>query len=101
METNQMKIDDLEDVLTSMFSRLRENVGDVLEIKNDFYWDIPAEELYNPYEEPRKLTLGQLSDDLNEIKRLIKSPEEAILYDLKRIANILNSLSNENPRSFL
>jgi len=102
METNQMKvkIDDLEKVLILLFAQLRENVGDILEINNDFYWDIPAEDLYNAYEEPKKLTLGQLSDDLNEIKRLIASPDEAISYDLKRISNIIKSLSNENPIAF-
>ena len=45
----------------------------------------------DPYEEPKIISLGQLSDDLEEIQRLNKS-DDAIAYDLKRLASILKAL---------
>nr|WP_199158658.1 hypothetical protein [Pedobacter sp. ASV2] len=100
METNQIRIDDLQKAIILLLSNFKTNIGDVIEIQNDFYWDIPSKELYNPYEEPKQLTLGQLSDDMNEVKRLTDEPSSAISYDLKRISNIIKAMSIENPIAF-
>lgn len=96
----KVRIDEIQNIFTLLLSNLREQKGDEIELKNDFYWDIASDKLYNPYEEPDEVSLGQLSDDLKEIYRLSKSNEDAIPYDLKRIGEILKALSNENPTAF-
>lgn len=35
----------------------------------DYYWSIPNEKLYSIYEEPTGFTVGQLSDDLQEVRK--------------------------------
>ena len=95
----RVSIEEIEKVVSLLLSKLRESKGNEIELNNDFYWDISAEELYNPYEEPKNITLGQLSDDLVEIQRLNKS-DDAIAYDLKRLASILKALSIENQTAF-
>lgn len=95
----QVNIKEMEKIASLLFSKLRESKGNEIELNNDYYWDISVDELYNPYEEPKNITLGQLSDDLNEIQRLDKS-DDAIPYDLKRFASILNALSTENRIAF-
>ena len=92
-------IDEIEKITLILLSKLRESKGNFIEINNDFYWDISVNELYNPYEEPKNITLGQLSDDLNEIQRLTKS-DDATPYDLKRLASIINALGVENLAAF-
>ena len=96
----KVNIDDLQTIITLLLSNLKEKKGNEIELGNDFYWDISSDELYMPYNEPKILTLGQLSDDLSEIHRLFKSKDEAIPYDLKRIAEILKALSIENSIGF-
>jgi hypothetical protein len=96
----EINIDELQLILSQLLSRLKEIKGTHIELNNDFYWDIPSEELYNPYQEPKELTLGKLSDDWQEIKRLTDNQLDAIPYDLKRISNILKALSIENPIAF-
>lgn len=98
---NSMKIsvDEIQKIILHLLSRLKESRGDEIEVTNDYYWDISDEELYNPYEEPKNTTLGQLSDDIEEIQRLVNS-DDAIVYDLKRISSILRALSTENPTAF-
>lgn len=59
-----MNITDPQKITTLLLSKLRERKGNEIEINGDFYWDIPGDDLYNPYSEPRNMTLGQLSDDL-------------------------------------
>ena len=95
----KVNIDDIQKITSLLLSRLKESKGNEIEISNDYYWDISEDELYIPYEEPKNITLGQLSNDLEEIQRLTKS-DDAIMYDLKRLSQILKVLSIENPIAF-
>jgi len=96
----RLNLDDLQGVISLLLSNIKDEKGVEIELKNDFYWDISAKELYNPYEEPKDITLGQLSDDIQEVKKLSQSGENAIPYDLKRVAEILKAISIENVTVF-
>jgi hypothetical protein len=95
----KINIDNIQKIASLLLERLKESKGSEIEIKNDYYWDISEDELYSPYEEPKNITLGQLSDDLEEVQRLNKS-DDAVIYDLKRLSQILKVLSIENPTAF-
>lgn len=95
----KVKIDNLEKIISLLLKKLKNSKGNEIELDNDLYWAISSEELYNPYEEPKNMTLGQLEDEVNEIMRLMDT-DDAIIYDLKRVANILTALSIENPIAF-
>lgn len=87
-----IKIDDLQEIATILFSKLKEDIGAEINISKDYYWNISDDEMYDPYKEPQNLTIGQLSDDLTELRRLLIE-EDAILYDVKRFAEILKAIS--------
>ena len=90
-----MRIDikKIETITSVLLAKLIEIKGATIELSHDYYWDIPTDDMYNPYQEPKHLTLGQLSDDLEELQRLCESSDDAIPYDLGRIASILKALS--------
>ena len=97
----KININELQQCLSQLLSNLKESKGENIELSKDFYWDISSDELYNPYEQPKELSLGQLSDDWQEIKRLVdNNSSNSIPYDLIRISNILRALSNENKTAF-
>lgn len=95
----KINVDKIQKITLLLLSRLKESRGNEIEVTNDYYWDISDEELYNPYEEPKNITLGQLSDDIEEIQRLSNS-DDAIMYDLKRLAVIFKAISVENQTAF-
>ena len=95
----RVNIDELQKIISLLLKKLKDSKGNEIELNNDYYWDISMEEIYNPYTEPKNISLGQLSDDLDEIKRLLHS-DDAIAYDLKRFANILKALGIENQIAF-
>lgn len=96
----KVNLDEIQKITFLLLSKLREQKGNEVKLENDFYWDISSDELYKPYDNPKTISLGQLSDDLIEIDRLSKSKDKAIPYDLKRISEILKALSIENPVAF-
>jgi len=96
-----MKIDiiKLEEITQQLFSKLKENKGKEIDLKNDYYWFINGDELFNVYEDPQNISIGQLSDDLKELMRTNFS-EEAIPYDIIRLASILKAIVTENQTIF-
>lgn len=92
-------IEELNTMVSHLLLRLKASKGNSIEIQNDYYWDISKDELYNPKGEPKGLSIGQLSDDWHELKRSISSGTE-VVYDLKRVSNLLKALSIENPIAF-
>jgi hypothetical protein len=95
----QVNINEIQKITFFLLSKIKESNGNEVEINNDFYWDIDDNELYNPYEEPKDITLGQLSHDMEELQRLNES-DDAIIYDLKRLSEILRAISIEYPTLF-
>jgi hypothetical protein len=48
-----VNIDDLQKTISLLLMKLKEREGITIELKNDYYWDIDSNELYNPYEQPK------------------------------------------------
>ena len=93
-----IEIDKLQTVVLLLLTKLKERNGPSVVLKNDYYWDIDSEELYNPNEEPRDLGLGQLSFDWEHIQKA--NPDELIPHDFEKIAGILKAFSHEYSISF-
>lgn len=90
-----MKVDiiKLRHVLDILLTQIEEKNKDALELSVDFYWDISSEEIYDPYKTPRDFSLGQLSDDWHVIAKLHENSSNLVVYDLKRISEILKAIS--------
>lgn len=95
----KIDLDKLEQAISILLSQFKKNTGNEIEIKNDFYWDMSTEDIYNPYIEPKNVSLGQLTDDWQTLEKSVNS-NSLIPYDLQRISNILKVISVENPIAF-
>lgn len=92
----QININEIERALLLMLQELRKQKGEVIEIDPiDYYWSIGSEELYEPYQSPANLTLGQLTDDLEEIKKIASGESEPVSLDLVKISSILTAIGNK------
>jgi hypothetical protein len=56
-----------------IFDSLEQSGRKSVNIPNDYYWSVPASARYDPYSEPKELTLGQISMDLEELERILLS----------------------------
>jgi len=88
----EIKISELELVTEKLFSHLRELSIENVHLSEDYYWDISKEQLYDPVREPSTFSLGQLSEDWNELVELIHGHGEPLAYDLTRLAAILRAV---------
>ena len=94
-----INIDELQETISLLLMKLKERKGVSIELQNDYYWDIDSKELYNPTEQPKDFSLGQLSFDWEHIKKA-KQDDYLIPYDFEKVSCILKALSNEHPIAF-
>ena len=85
----KVNLEDLQSVSKILFRHLKQNGFEVIEIHEDYYWNIPKSEKYDPNRDPSDLDLGQLSDDWNELQKILSSQKEPIAYHFVWLAAIL------------
>jgi hypothetical protein len=92
----RVDINEIERALLNVLQELRNQKGDVIEMEPvDYYWAIDRDELYNPYNDPTHLTLGQLTDDLQEIKKLANCESEPVSQDFVKVSSILAAIGHK------
>jgi hypothetical protein len=84
-----VRISDLRAVAERLLEHLQETDREVISIDHDYYWVIPKEQRYEPDEEPKEFTLGQLSDDFRELMRIKNGEVEPIGYALVWLSSLL------------
>jgi hypothetical protein len=57
-----------------------------IEITEDFYWSVPENVRYDSYDEPTEHTVGQLSDDVGELKKMVAGQTRPTGRDLVWLA---------------
>jgi hypothetical protein len=80
--SSRIKVSDLEATATVLFEHLRELGMEEIEITDDYYWEVPGDQLYDPLKDPHQLDLGQLSHDLERLGAIRTREQEPIAYGL-------------------
>jgi len=92
----QIQVSELEKSLSLLLEALRKQQGEVIELPQlDLYWAIAPEELYNPYQTPANLTLGQLTDDLEEMGRIANGETRPVSLDFAKLSAILAAIGHK------
>jgi hypothetical protein len=92
----KLNIKDLRKATNLILDQLIEDGITEVELTKDYYWSIPAEQRYDPYVEPKELTLGQLSEDWKEILRLVDGEQEPAAYHLEWLSSLLRYIANRS-----
>jgi hypothetical protein len=95
-----MNLDDQKNIvvtgseLRKIFSKIIPE-GAKFSISKDYYWNIPSENLYDVGREPKKLNIGQISSDWEELEQLSNSDDVSIAFhDLDHLAAVLRAIAD-------
>ena len=90
-----MKLDDLERcvIILMNLAKMR-GINEVKSSENDAYWTISSPAWTQIYEEPNP-SVGSLSDDEEELIKVLGDPTRASAVDLDRVAHLLRRLSDQ------
>jgi len=88
----KIEVADLRKMFEVLAEHLEETGQASVEIPWDFYWEVSREERYDPYSEPKQLSLGQLSDDWNELLKIRDGEMPSVGHALVWLSSILRSV---------
>lgn len=87
----KIQLTDLRRAADALFDHLEQTGRTEIDVTEDFYWSIPEKHLYSAYTSPTEseLTMGQLSDDWNEVAKIASGQRPPIAYALVWLSSIL------------
>jgi hypothetical protein len=74
---------------------LAEREGAALPLDRDYFWSIPADELYNVYSRPTEITIGQLTESWQHIEDMLDGKTDIIPYHLIWLSDVLRAMAEE------
>jgi hypothetical protein len=87
-------IEELRGIIAKLLDAV-ELSGTKVEIEADYYWDVPNDGRYDSYTSPAQLTIGQLSDDWNELRRIGRGEAAALPYALVWASSVLRRIGEQ------
>jgi len=87
-----IELTDLRQISERLFEHFEQQGQSSVDIPVDYYWNIPKEQVYDPYQEPSELNLGQLTDDWNELQKVLDAKREPIAYYFVWLAAVLRAI---------
>lgn len=93
----KIKIEDVETACYEIFAMIKEEIGEnsEIDILEDFYWHITNEELYKLDAKPEKHSIGSLTDDINEIKRIAAKEYTPVRQNLMKLNALLRYIAEK------
>jgi hypothetical protein len=86
-----ISIETLRRAASVLLDRLESGAGATVALDKDMFWSIPAEQRSNVYAEPTEFTIGQLSESLQNVSRVVEDPSSATSYALVWLADLLRA----------
>jgi hypothetical protein len=90
--TLTLRIDELKQVLDRLMTAAEDRFGAEIELPWDYYWHLPVESAVDVSREPEVLTMGQLTDDLEELSSLGPATEVLLRHDLGHVIGVLRAI---------
>lgn len=95
-----LTIDELNKIFNLIILHLKSlNISNI-ELKHDFYWEIDIDEQFDITKQPSIDAIGQISDDLDEIKKYLNEERQLDIFALERLVAILTLINYENLSLF-
>lgn len=91
----KVDIEEIRKAIDLLLDHVQADVATKVDLSNDYYWSIPRAARIDAYKEPSEFTLGQLSDDLVEIRRIANNETEPHAYALVWLASVLREVGEQ------
>ena len=88
-------MNELREISQKLFSYLEATDRASIEIENDYYWKIDRDELVDTEKPPQDVTLGQLSDDMRELRAIVSGDAPPVGLALEWYSAVLRAVADE------
>jgi hypothetical protein len=90
-----VELDKLRAVFDLLLKHIAARGGNEIAIDKDYFWSIPSPELYDVYNKPADLTIGQVTDSWKNLREMLDDESKAVGYGLVWLADVLRAMGDE------
>lgn len=87
----EIPVETLRRAAAILLDRLEASSGASVALDQDMFWAIPPEHRSNVYSEPTEFTVGQVTESLQSIIRIVDDPSCATSFALVWLADLLRA----------
>ncbi len=91
----KVRVSELRQAANLLFDHLERSGHTEIDVDSDYYWSIPNQKLYSVYEEPSGFTVGQLSEDLENVRAVVVGSKPPIAYALVWVSALLRFIGSK------
>lgn len=95
----KISINELRRITARLYDDLESQGLEEIELTDDYYWVIPADQLYNPNADPTDLGLDQLSDNWEWLSNVRTNETDPIPHHLVWLGAILRWIGERAMRA--
>jgi hypothetical protein len=94
--TTRIQLLEIRELCDRTLAALEQAVDGDLDLHIDYFWSIPRAERYNVYSQPSELTVGQVSEELENLRRLAEQGDASFVpQSLRWLGSILTAIGDE------
>jgi len=91
-EPIHIDVDLLQRASIVLFEHLKEQTGPEVLLDYDYYWSVPSDQLHDVSQEPANLTIGQLTECMEWLLKVVEQPDKALAYHLVWLGDVLKAV---------
>jgi hypothetical protein len=89
----EIAVEDLKRALDILLARVADD--GVVRVDREAFWAVPSHDAYDIYHEPSELTIGMVSQSMENIATLLRDPDLVVDHGLVWLAEILRAAGDE------
>ncbi len=97
MERTVVDLAALRAAIAALLDHLSELEGSEVFLEHDMFWSISSPGIFNMYERPEDLLIGQLSESWDNVRRMVDD-DRPLAYGLVWLADVLRGIGMEVAR---
>ncbi len=91
-----IELEKLKVITNQLLDHLRDDLKiEKIDLDEDYYWNVPTSDLYDPRSKPSELDLGQLSDDWEFLLKTLDDKDQAVSLMLTHLAPLLRYIGEK------
>lgn len=85
----------LRDSFNALIDHIEVTQGSSIKLESDYFWSIPSTEIYNVRKTPTDLTIGQITESLENLRSQIDDPEGRMAWGLVWLGDVLKAAGHK------
>ncbi|MCX4986648.1 hypothetical protein [Streptomyces sp. NBC_00572] len=97
-EPLRIPLDQLRTAFELALQHIEASAGSAAALEHDYFWSVPGDELYDVPNEPKSITIGQLSESWQHLEDLLADPNRAVGHHLVWLADVLRAIGQDTAQ---